>query len=684
MIRSRPVAHDPANRSRPPSRLPAWAPFILAGLIPVARAAAHRARRRSARPRAVDAAEAALAAEHDLLDAVRAHLPDPAYVKDLNSRFLRLNQAAADNLGVSEPAEAIGRTDFVFFPESLARRYFEDEQQVVRTGEPLLNRLEPQGEDGSAAWWLTSTAPLRDAEGRVVGLIGIARDVTERRRLEHDLRAAEERYRSLVEQLPTVVYADAAERLGLPRYVSPQIEALLGYTAAEWLADPDLWVSRLHPGDRERVVAATEQANATGGSLTIEYRMFARDDRVVWLRDQAVLAPDHDGVSRQWLGFQFDITERVAAEAALREREQRHRALLAALPDLVFLIDHDGVYLDIEAKRLDDLVAPPAELLGRTVVDMLPPPAGDRILTAIRQVLDRGGIETVEYDLDLDAGRRAWEARIVAAGPNEAVLVGRDVTERKRFEAELLAAKDAAEEASRLKSAFLSTMSHELRTPLNAIIGYAAILADGMAGPLTEQQQADVEQIAQGGARLLGLINDVLDLSRIESGRLELDREPVDVAEALGQVRADLLPAAEAKGLSLTLDLPTSLPPLRTDRLRLHQILLNLAGNAVKFTGAGGVTLSARSASGGIAIVVRDTGIGIAPEVLPYIFDEFRQADSSTTRKFGGSGLGLAITRRLVTMLDGSIIVESTAGAGAAFTLWFPADGAPDGAMGES
>ncbi len=228
------------------------------------------------------------------------------------------------------------------------------------------------------------------------------------------------------------------------------------------------------------------------------------------------------------------------------------------------------------------------------------------------------------------------------------------------------------ERANRLKSEFLASVSHELRTPMNAIIGYTKLMLDGLDGDLTEQQMADLLRVAQAADNLLSLINGLLDLAKIEAGKMELNAEEVDVRTVIEEVIELIRPQADAKGLALEMDVPLALPAAFADRARVRQVLVNLAANAVKFTEHGSVTIAASTADGWLTLGVTDTGVGIPPDALLYIFDEFRQADSSTTRRYGGTGLGLAISKRLVGLHGGRIWVDSSPGVGSTFRFTLP------------
>jgi signal transduction histidine kinase len=244
--------------------------------------------------------------------------------------------------------------------------------------------------------------------------------------------------------------------------------------------------------------------------------------------------------------------------------------------------------------------------------------------------------------------------------------------ERERLRADLEEARDAALAAARLKSEFLANISHELRTPLTAILGFSSLMRRNHQGKCDPRDLGHLDRIHKNGQHLLAMINDLLDLAKIEVGKVSVTVAPVSPAAALDQALDTLMPLAKERGIELVVITQSDLPTLQSDPIRLHQILLNLGGNAIKFTPQGRVTLEATRTGDEIAFVVRDTGIGIPEEALEIIFDEFRQADGSITREYGGTGLGLSVSRQLAQLLGGDIEVVSRQGAGSAFTLHLP------------
>lgn len=293
--------------------------------------------------------------------------------------------------------------------------------------------------------------------------------------------------------------------------------------------------------------------------------------------------------------------------------------------------------------------------------------------------LDVAGVEMEEHALAIDAN-----APLEIAVVSEALLKAR-ARVRETFRnldalvlertAQLQAAKERAESANRAKSAFLANMSHELRTPLNVILGMAESVADGVYGPVTPETVRSLDEIEREGRHLNSLIAEILDFAKVESGKVEVQRESLETAPLLTDIGSRFTTSAAQKGIRLTVEVPAAARPVIADRLRLSQVLINLVGNAIKFTPEGGsITLRAECGGDGTvrAIAVRDTGIGIKPERLDAIFDAFEQADTSTTREYGGTGLGLAISRALATAMGLTLDAESTIGAGSTFRLHFP------------
>jgi len=333
-----------------------------------------------------------------------------------------------------------------------------------------------------------------------------------------------------------------------------------------------------------------------------------------------------------------------------------------------------------------------AEVVGRPLAEVFPELAGSRAVAAFRRALEG---ETVvlahrfhEYLLPLPPGadfpgfaRMQQSARIVpvfcGAGVESAVALIQDVSERVAREAELRDAMDRAEGASKAKSEFMAGMSHELRTPLAAIMGYADLLETEVVGQLSDRQKDFLRRITAGARHLTGIIEEILTFSRLEAGREAVYPERVDAAALAADALSLVEPQGNQKGLAIRLAAPETPVEVITDAGKLRQILVNLLGNAVKFTDAGEVELRVRADDGRVRFEIRDTGPGIPPEYLERVFEPFTQVDGSSTRSKGGTGLGLPVSRRLARLLGGDLEVESTEGRGSRFTLTIPLVPAP-------
>jgi len=380
------------------------------------------------------------------------------------------------------------------------------------------------------------------------------------------------------------------------------------------------------------------------------------------------------------------ITQRLAqARTALEQNEARLRSVVEGAVDGIVTIRSDGIIESVNPAVCAIFGYEAEELLGRNVSVVIPGPHGKSHDSYIQRYLRSGEAHILGTAQQLEGLRRDGTTFPLDLSVSEVragdlrLFVGimRDVTEREQARHALEAAKEAAEAASRSKGQFLANMSHELRTPLNAIIGYAEMVAEELEERDEPELVSDVGKVRTAGKHLLGLINDILDVSKIEAGRMELHFEQVDVQQFLLDVVTTVQPLMEQNGNELVLEAADALGQVQMDVTKLRQILFNLLSNAAKFTREGRVTLEARRVEGvehdWLELRVLDTGIGMSAEQLEHVWEAFSQADSSTTRQFGGTGLGLTISRSFCEMLGGTIDVESTLGAGTGFTLQLPA-----------
>ncbi|MCM2256129.1 MAG: PAS domain S-box protein [Vicinamibacteria bacterium] len=382
-----------------------------------------------------------------------------------------------------------------------------------------------------------------------------------------------------------------------------------------------------------------------------------------------------------WLALR-DITERKLDEATLRESESRFRVAVETLGEGLIITDaFDTItYVNSRMAQLTDRT--PDEMIGRTVEELLIP---EDELADYRERMElrlQGLSEEYELQVKKKGGDTFW-AEISAspfrdqsgavAGTLGAVM---DISERKKIQEELVAAVDAAEDASRAKSAFLANMSHELRTPLNAIIGYSEMLAEEMKDRELDDLLPDLDKVYAAGKHLLSLINDILDLSKIEAGKMDFVLEEFSVQELVRELQGAVQPMAQKAGNQLEVACADTVPRMKADMMRVRQILLNLLSNANKFTEKGRVGLRVEEVlvgrAAGLAFHVTDTGIGISPEAMERLFQPFMQADYTSTRKYGGTGLGLTICRQLAHKMGGDVTVASELGHGSTFTIVLP------------
>ncbi len=508
-------------------------------------------------------------------------------------------------------------------------------------------------------------------------------DISDRKAAERELRYERYLLRSLLDNIPDSVYfkdersrflrvsKGLADKFGLKRTAEA-----IGKTDFDFFSDEHAQQARDDELEVMRtgkpILGKTEKETWTDGHVT-------------WSSTTKLPLRDRDGKIIGTFGITRDITELHEAEEAAAQERDRLVTLMDALPDLIYVKDVDGKFVLANRALVEFLGLPSAKILyGRTTRDVLPQDIADEFLREDIEVIETGRpMINRETRVTDRFGNELWllttKVPLRDGGGQIRGVVGidRNITKRKKAEEQLLKAKEAADAASRAKSDFLANMSHEIRTPMNAILGMTELLLmDTQVGP---NQHEYLEVISSAGQSLLSLINDILDLSKIEAGKLELDAIPFSIREAVGDAVKSLAVRAHDKGLELACRVAPEVPQsLRGDPTRLRQVLINLVGNAIKFTEQGEVVVEVEQADEqegriGLKFSIRDTGIGIAEDKIEAVFQKFQQADSSTTRRYGGTGLGLAIASRIVAAMGGTIDVASQLGQGSTFSFvsWF-------------
>ncbi len=365
-----------------------------------------------------------------------------------------------------------------------------------------------------------------------------------------------------------------------------------------------------------------------------------------------------------------NMTSVYKAELELKESERQQSTILRAIPDAMFTLDRDSRFIDYQIQNENELWFKPEDFIGKKLLDIVPEPLGIVFQDATSKAFETDELQTLEYAFGKPGTEENYEGRIIKLDETRVLVISRNITSQKKLEIELIKAKEAAETATKAKSNFLATMSHEIRTPMNGVIGMTSLLAETS---LTEEQRDYVETIQASGDTLLRIINDILDYSKIESGKMSFEESVFSLQKVIDDSISLVAFEAKKKDLVINKSIGEGVPDfIKTDRGRLRQILLNLLSNAVKFTERGSVSLKVEleketAKNVQLAFTIKDTGIGIPKEKLSGLFKEFTQADSSHSRKFGGTGLGLAIVKRLVKLMNGKITVKSELGIGSDF-----------------
>ena len=501
--------------------------------------------------------------------------------------------------------------------------------------------------------------------------------------IQTDLKASEERVAKIIQSSPDGIIT--MSKRGIIETFSTSAEQIFGYYSDEIVGknlkilmpksialEHDYYLEKYVPGSNSTVVGKKRIVDAVrkdGSVFPLEVSV-----EEIWLGDEVI-----------FLGLMQDITERKRAEEELARKEAQLHLVLDHMPGGIRMVDGDDNYVFFNRRYLD-LNDFPEGLLKvgdhRRVENYYCAQRGDfgpgdpDALTDQILVKEPVHSEDVSWE-EISSVGKMLEVNTSPTPGGGYVSIVTDITERKRAEAELSAAKEAAEEATQAKSAFLANMSHELRTPMNAIIGYSEMLAEDAEDEGHDEMLEDLNKISAAGKHLLALLNDVLDLSKIEAGKMDLFLETFPVAEMANEVANTSVSLIEKNDNKLELAVAEDVGEMHADMTKIRQVLFNLISNAAKFTKEGTITLEASREMRGdvpwIRFAVSDTGIGIPEDKLDLIFQEFSQADDSTTKEYGGTGLGLALTTSFCEMMGGSVRVESEIGVGSSFIITLPA-----------
>lgn len=602
---------------------------------------------------------------------------DIIYQCDTEGKFTFVNPVSVKVTGRSE--EEILGTYFGSFirddykPE--ARRFYKEQLKnlipVTYLEFPIITKNQEEV-------WVGQNVQLISEGGVVKGFQAVARNITRQKEAEKAVYESESKFRALSSHAPVGIFLTDAS--GSCLYVNEKWCAITGMSAHEGIGCE--WIKGLHPEDKEFVLQQWTKVVKSGQEHTFDFRYLDKSGKTIWVSAQAVSLKDGDNNITGFIGTITDVTERKNSEIALRELTDKMSGIFNNSYDAIFLVDAENqLILDcnpraIEMFEMNDktgfIEMPVISFHTEELTESLK----QEMITALSELQTWTG----EFKYKSNKGRAFWASvtlKMISVNGKAMELIRlTDISDNKQMEEELIHAKIQAETSMKAREQFLSVISHEIRTPMNAILGMTHLLMQEKPDPA---QLELLEGIRYSADNLLGIINNILDYSKIGSGKITLEEIDFSLTDILKGIRKLFSYKAAEKNIKLRFHTDLDLPAyLKGDPMRLNQVLLNLIGNAIKFTEEGCIDLAATLLPGSdadkvtVRFTIEDTGIGIPEDKLEDVFESFTQASSETTRKYGGSGLGLSIVKKLIELQGGSIKVESTVGKGSRFTFVIP------------
>ncbi len=470
------------------------------------------------------------------------------------------------------------------------------------------------------------------------------------------------------QSLPTAVFIMDKNRKFIEMNVA--FCELLGYSPEELLG---LDYSIISDGE-DSILNKQNEKKEPNEIHSLEKKYKTKLGQWIEVRTSCRVLKDTLGNPEYYIHDVLDISQEKIKDTYNKYAADKFDATFKAIPDMMFLSNKEGVYLDFKAEIKSELILPPELFLGKNLRDVLPLDLANSLIEFMRIAFETGELQIFEYELFINNSMNFYEARMIVTKNKNLLTIVRNITDRKHAEQAILKSKEFAEHANRAKSDFLAMMSHEIRTPLNGVIGVSSLLELTV---LDSEQKELVNTIVKSGDLLLQIVDEILDFSKIESGNIELEPETFSMKEFFEELINLFIPKAIKKDLTLRHKIAEDIPEkIFADKLRLKQILMNLIGNAMKFTKEGFISIEIKQIAKQenlltLEITVQDSGMGIPAEKHDLIFNPFTQADHSTNKHFGGTGLGLSISKKLAISMKGNIRIESTVNSGSSFFVQF-------------
>ncbi len=612
-------------------------------------------------------AEKAIADERILLRTLIDNIPDAIYVKDSFGRKLISNKADLEILGITDEKEVLGKTDMELSYPGNSVQTFNDDMAVIRTAQPILNRLEFFTDiKGEKRYFLTSKIPLTNDSGEIIGLVGVGHDITQQKLSEQKIIQLSKG----VEQSPaSIVITDTDGNIV---YVNAKFTEITGYSYQEAISqNPRILQSGYTP---KAQYAHLWKSLNDGNEYYGEIQNRKKNGELYWESVQISPIRDESGKVVNYMAIKEDITARKKTDLEI----QKLSVAIEQNPASVIITNTQGIIEYLNKKFTTISGYSKEELIGKVVRILKAGHTSEETYVEIWNCLFAGKEWKGEHKNRTKNREEYWESVLISPIKNKEgkitnfIILSEDISARKQMEKDLIKAKEKAEESDRLKSAFLANMSHEIRTPLNSILGFSDLLTDPNLDPDLSREYASL--ITTSGNNLLTIINDVLDISKIEAGQIVLAENEFSAQKVVSEIQKEYSFKANAKGVELRFakEIAKDIIILRSDEMRIKQVLINFVGNAIKFTDRGYIEIGVKLMENQVIFHVKDTGIGIAKDFHDKVFDRFRQIEAAPTRKYGGNGLGLAITKNLAELLGGKIWLESELNHGSTFYFALP------------